>query len=695
MKKLWMVCLACLGFINAMAQETEYRRCDTDQMWKSAVEQDPKAAERNASLKAFREIFAKSARQYNGNASPNTVLYRIPVVFHIIHTYGNENISKAQVEDAVRILNLSFQKLNPDTGMVIPLFQPIFANPQIELVLANIDPNGMCTDGITRTYSPLTDIASDNVKALVDWPSDQYFNVWVVKNIASGAAGYAYYPGINAAIDGVVMRHDYTGSIGTSSSSNYTERSLTHEVGHWLDLPHTWGSSNTPGDPSNCNIDDGIFDTPNTIGVDNFSCNTAQVTCSTVDNVQNYMDYASCHYMFTEGQKAAMHAALNSSVGNRDNLWQTANLLATGTEVGHNVSECKPVADFNQKVQYACQNSSIAFRDVSWGGPVASRTWYFPGGNPATDTSATPVVSYANPGVYDVKLVVSNINGTDSITRTSLVRILPSPGVNPIPYAEGFESMTLSNAGWSVENPDNNGTWNTTTVAAATGTSALRLVNQSGNGTGSIDAVITPTLNVSGVSGALLSFKYAYAAKNNNDSSIFRVYVSNNCGLTWILRLSKAGANLRTAPNTTGAFAPNATQWVTQTVNLVTTLFSGQPSALVKFEFNNDLANNFYIDDINISGATATNEVLAEQFGFNAFPNPAKEKMNVELQLTENSLLRFDILDLSGRLISSEEVKANAGLLRRELNGEELEGVYLLRVTINDQRFTRRISFIR
>jgi PKD repeat protein len=407
------------------------------------------------------------------------------------------------------------------------------------------------------------------------------------------------------------------------------------------------------------------------------------------------MDYASCHYMFTEGQKAAMHAALNSSVGNRDNLWQTSNLLATGTEPGHNVSECKPVADFNQKVQYSCQNSSIAFRDVSWGGPVASRTWYFPGGNPATDTSATPVVSYANPGVYDVKLVVSNINGADSITRTSLVRILPSPGVNSIPYAEGFESMTLSNAGWTVENPNNNGTWNTTTVAAATGTSALRLVNQSGNGAGSIDAAITPTLNVSGVSGAQLNFKYAFAAKNNNDSSIFRVYVSNNCGLTWILRLSKAGANLRTAPNTNGAFAPNSTQWVNQTVNLVTTLFSGQPSALVKFEFTNDLANNFYIDDINISSATSTNEVLAEQFGFNAFPNPSKDNMNIELQLNQSSRLRFDVLDMSGRLIRSEETTAGAGVFRRELDGRELQGMYLLQVTINGQRFTRRISFIR
>jgi hypothetical protein len=69
--------------------------------------------------------------------------------------------------------------------------------------------------------------------------------------------------------------------------------------------------------------------------------------------------------------------------------------------------------------------------------------------------------------------------------------------------------------------------------------------------------------------------------------------------------------------------------------------------------------------------------------------------MNIELQLNQSSRLRFDVLDMSGRLIRSEETTAGAGVFRRELDGRELQGMYLLQVTINGQRFTRRISFIR
>ena len=116
----------------------------------------------------------------------------------------------------------------------------------------------------------------------------------MVQTIASGAAGYAYFPGITPAYkDGVVIRADYVGSIGTSNGSNYSARSLTHEIGHYLNLPHTWGGTNNPGLPQNCSDDDFVQDTPNTIGVANFSCDTTQVTCGTLDNVQNYMDYAS------------------------------------------------------------------------------------------------------------------------------------------------------------------------------------------------------------------------------------------------------------------------------------------------------------------------------------------------------------------------------------------------------------------
>jgi hypothetical protein len=170
------------------AQNTVYRSCATEEMWKEAIKADPDAALRRAGIPL------SGSRKLPGTkvVSPTGVVtYKIPVVFHVMHTYGPENISKAQIQDAVNSLNLSFQKLNPDTGDVIPLFQSIFANCEIGFELANIDPDGNCTDGITRTYTEFTNAANDNVKSLVDWPCDKYLNIWVVKNIASGAAGYA------------------------------------------------------------------------------------------------------------------------------------------------------------------------------------------------------------------------------------------------------------------------------------------------------------------------------------------------------------------------------------------------------------------------------------------------------------------------------------------------------------------------
>ncbi len=671
-------------------QDIPFRTCDTDVKWMEAVSADPDAAVRNAALRSFRSEFLKKANR--SISSAGTVIYKIPVVFHVIHTYGIENISKAQIFDAMDIMNKSFQKLNPDTGMVIPLFQPVFADCQIELVLANVDPFGNCTDGITRTYSPLTATASDNVKALVDWPSNKYFNIWVVKNIESGAAGYAYYPGISAAIDGVVIRHDYVGGIGTSSGTNYTERSLTHEVGHWLDLPHTWGSTNSPGIASNCNTDDGISDTPNTIGTSGFTCNTAQSTCGAIDNVQNYMDYASCHYMFTEGQKMAMHAALNSSVGNRDNLWTNSNLISTGTNTGHVSQTCAPVADFNVQKFAVCQGGIAYFKDASWGGTVTSRSWQFPGGNPTTDTSANPIVSYSTPGVYDVTLTVSNGVGGDVITRNGIVEVFPNPGTNPAPYAESFESISFPGGEWSVENFGNTNAWSLSTLTGATGTKSLRLTNQSGNPGGSVDAVITPTLNLNGVNGAQVSFKYAFASKSNSDSSMLRVFVSTNCGSSWQMRYSFQGAALRTAPNTSSNFIPSSTEWNTQVVNLPNA--SNRPSVRVKFEFTNVNGNNLYLDDINVSGVTGSNELVAQQFGFEAYPNPAQGKMNVKMDLEKSAPVQLEVLDMQGRLLQRVDLGNKAGQMVYELDGAAYHGVYLLRMTVDGQKFTQRISFI-
>ena len=94
------------------------------------------------------------------------------------------------------------------------------------------------------------------MKQLIRWPRNKYLNVWVCED-AAGAAGYTRYPQwVQGAPeeDGIVIQHNYTGSIGTSNA--YRSRTLTHEVGHWLNLRHPWGNSNNPGLAENCEQDD-------------------------------------------------------------------------------------------------------------------------------------------------------------------------------------------------------------------------------------------------------------------------------------------------------------------------------------------------------------------------------------------------------------------------------------------------------
>ncbi|MFM7770523.1 MAG: zinc metalloprotease, partial [Bacteroidota bacterium] len=256
-------------------------------------------------------------------------IYTIPVVFHVIHNNGPENIEDDQILNGLAILNRDFRMLNADISLVVSAFDGLTADIGIEFALATKDPNGNCTKGINRIVSPLTNDGGQSMKDLIQWPRNKYLNVWICAD-ASGAAGYTLMPGDvsgiwGAAADGIVVRSDYVGAIGTSTGSK--SRTLTHEVGHWLNLYHTWGPGNSPGVSSNCNQDDQVTDTPNTIGWT--SCSLTGSSCgNAVDNVQNYMEYSYCSRMFTQGQRTRMRAALLSNVAQRSSLITAANLLA-------------------------------------------------------------------------------------------------------------------------------------------------------------------------------------------------------------------------------------------------------------------------------------------------------------------------------------------------------------------------------
>jgi len=325
------------------------------------------------------------------------VIYKIPVVFHILHNEGAENISDEQIYDAISLLNRDFRKQNPDTASVHADFQDMPSDIEIEFVLATKSPNGQCFKGITRTSSVLSvqgDDGSSQVNAIVSgndvyngtWAGNKYLNIFVCGDIG-GAAGYTFNPGgwnATSMTNGIWLLHSYTGSIGTSSVG--TSRTLTHEVGHWLNLSHTWGGDNNPNQASSCSQDDQVQDTPLCKGVT--SCNMNSNGCDgdnsywgfdIRDNVENYMDYSYCSKMYTEGQKTRMRAALQVQNTGRKNLWQTSNLNATGA-TGVMVL-CKAQFDANRTT--ICSGDVVQLTDDSYN---AVSTW---------DWTITPATGWA------------------------------------------------------------------------------------------------------------------------------------------------------------------------------------------------------------------------------------------------------------------------------------------------------------
>ena len=319
MKKLLICSILLLSLFESIAQT---HPCSFNTYMNERYQEDP-------SLLEMRKAYEIEIQQIINSKSSFTQK-TIPVVIHIIYNDSYSNISTTQVNSALTAINEDFNASNSDFNSVISAFSGIKSNVNINFELANLDPNGNTTTGITRTESDFTDNASENVKGLIVWDPNMYLNIWVVDNIESGAGAYAYYPGTApGGNEGIVTRHTQFGTTGTSNSSNFAATTLTHEVGHYLNLSHTWGDSNDAELEDNCNLDDYVNDTPNTIGT-LYGCNTSQYSCGSLDNVQNYMDYTDCTNMFSNGQRARAHAALHSAQGGRVNLWQHENLIATG-----------------------------------------------------------------------------------------------------------------------------------------------------------------------------------------------------------------------------------------------------------------------------------------------------------------------------------------------------------------------------
>jgi PKD repeat protein len=670
------------------SQNANHEFCGTREMNELALKKYPEYAKNQELLEKHTKEYAKQMMA-QGNLKTQGTVYIIPVVFHVLHQWGSENISDAQIIDQVNILNTDYRKLNADTNLIIPSFTGIAADCEIEFRLAQLDPNGNCTNGIDRIFTPLTNAADDGSK-LNNWPHHKYLNVWTVRTIgASGVAGYAYYPGAANGIDGILILSDYIGSIGSSSVSH--SRALTHEVGHYLNLQHPWGNNNNVGVACG---DDGVSDTPITKGWSYCPQPSAAAVCNPpiIENYQNYMDYSYCTRMFTQGQKTRMRAALVSGVGLRNNLWTNSNLTSTGTD--GTIITCVPVAFFNESLRFICEGNTVTFNDATMNlnGTPVTRLWNFQGGTPGTDTSANPVIQYNSQGTYDVSLTVTNSAGTDTKTVTGLVIVSPAQGLTAsYPFNEGFESITVPGNDWYVIN-DAGTTWEQTGVAAHTGFTSMRIYNYTGNPSGTYDNLITTSFDLSNVSNTQMYFWRAFAYRSNTTTDALRIYASTNCGQLWSLRYVKTGIPLSTAGLVSSNFTPNASQWVMDNVNLATNAVSGKPNVRFKFEYKQDSGNNLYLDDININGTVGVNEISNQQVNFEVYPNPAQAKAHISFTLAEKNNVQLKIYDVAGREVKTMVEKSlPAGEYQYEVESTVDNGVYFVSLTIGDNHSLKKL----
>lgn len=229
--------------------------------------------------------------------TPYTGTVTIPVYVHVLYNTAQENISQAQIDSQIRILNEDFGATNSDLNPPAE-FAGVVADSEIQFVLADVTYKQS-----SKTSWGTNDAMKKSSQGGIDpITPDKALNIWVC-NIGNGILGYAQFPGGSPDTDGVVIGTPYFGDTGYVSAPFDKGRTGTHEVGHWLNLRHIWGDGR-------CRADDFVADTP-TSDRSNYGCPSYPTEhCRSNDMTMNYMDYTNdeCMYMFTEGQKARMRA---------------------------------------------------------------------------------------------------------------------------------------------------------------------------------------------------------------------------------------------------------------------------------------------------------------------------------------------------------------------------------------------------
>ncbi len=567
-------------------------------------------------------------------------VYYVPVVVHVVHNGEQEgegvNISDEQILAQIEVINEDFRRLNADKENTPAEFESIATDTHIEFVMAKQDPEGIPTNGITRTLGTNTTWSRPSLpelKSLSYWPSEDYFNIWVTK-LSGNLLGMAEFPetdldGIDESqtdplLDGIVISYHVFGSLLKGNFPVMDEeaydrgRTTTHEVGHYLGLIHIWGDGG-------CEADDYCEDTPNA-GSSYLYCPTPDqaFSCDSRDMFENYMDYSDdvCMNLFTLDQKARMRTVLENSprrksllisVALEDPAPQVDLDLGIRSVMHPQVGQCDatvlPKINVRNYGINAISQARVAFRinnviyetkDVQFDPPLNS---FDTASITFNNAELTPLESQ----ILQFELIQAN-NQTDDNAENNMLDQDTYVSVNrDLPYTENFEGVQPS---YLIRNSDQQIGWTTASAPSnVIDNEALKMAFFDYANVNAVDYLLTPIFDFSKINDAKLYFDFAYAARNQLIGDQLIIKVSTDCGNTFSLQplFNRSGTNLATAPSTEQSFVPEGSDdWEQVMIDL--TDFTGYDQVQVAFMAKNANGNNLYLDNILI-------EVI-ENFGY-------------------------------------------------------------------------------
>lgn len=328
-----------------------------------------------------------------------------------------------------------------------------------------------------------------------------------------------------------------------------------------------------------------------------------------------------------------------------------------------------------------CQGSAVTFASAAQYCPT-SYAWSFPGGTPASSTSASPgAVTYAAAGTYTATLVVSNAYGS------STSRFIVDVDGQAIPFAETFDNSPTLPRGWSLVTPS---TFSWTLVDNIPGRNgvasrALQAPFADDDQVGEYPAVYTPALNLAGVASPKLRFDLAYgpfasvagAVPTDVDSLTVRV-VDACSGAVLGTPYSKGTLNgLPTSASTPNYFVPaSAADWRQELVDL--TPYAGQ-RVVLQFRGYNGFGNSLFIDNVQVGNALLALATAANAVGLEAWPVPTPHGEALNLRLPAyTGLVDLRLLDNLGRVVWQQQVAQTGAALERTLSLPFAPGLYNL-----------------